>query len=92
MPFIRGVKKGFKFEPIGKYTKEDIEVDVPEIVLPNQNPLGGNQLDISQQSNFKGISTSKIGMIRSNSMLDEEEKKLPKVEFKRNVLYNDSAL
>ena len=67
MPFIRGIKKGFKFEPIGKYTKEDIEVDVPEIVLPNHNPLGANQLDVSQQSNFKGINTTKIGMTRSNS-------------------------
>ena len=95
MPFIRGVKKGFKFEPIIKFSSEDVEVEVPEIVLPNQMHAGRIQYDEPRNRDVKELDATEVSVARSNNVIIEEtkeERKQIKTDLQRNYLYNDEAL
>ena len=95
VPFIRGIRKGFKFEPIVKFSREDVEVEVPEIVLPNQMHAGRIQYDEQRNRDIKEFDATGMSIVKSNNgMIEEvkEEHKQIKTDIPRNILYNDEAL
>ena len=95
VPFVVGIKRGFKFEKIIKFSSEDVEVEVPEIVLPNQMHAGRIQYDEPRNHDIKEFDATAMSVVKSNNgMVEEakEEHKQIKTDIPRNILYNDDAL
>ena len=75
-----------------RFSSDDVEVVVPEIVLPDQMHAGRIQYDENMHRDIKEFDATGMSMARSHNGMIEEEKKQSKTDIPRNFLYQDSAL
>jgi hypothetical protein len=99
--FIKGVKKGCKFNKIEKFDKEDKEVNVAEIQLPGLGMAGRMQYNEENQNQMTrnitdmtgGMDHTAISINKKDGVMAEEEKKSKFDGHKsRFRIYDDQAI
>jgi len=96
--FIIGIRKGFKFDTIVNYGKDDLDVDAPGVVLPNQGVVGRIQynepanrsnIEMKREGRVTSYNTTGIDMDNTQAMTKTkntmmEESKSPYIDGKHN--------